>query len=165
MSPGPVSAHLVEELAPQVGVFVVETPPERRHRARAFLLDAAHLRAQMNRLELYRDAARLHEVDEPVGDFLAEPFLHREPSRVEPDEPGQLGDAEDLVAGDIRQMCDTMERQRMVLAEGEERDRPLDDLTVPAVDVARSLGRESSAQLGVPGVSRSMPNAAKISPM
>src|SRR5207253_9154434 len=44
--------------------------------------------------------------------------------------------------------------KRMVLAEREERDRPLDDLAVPPVDVARTLGRKCGPELRVAVVAR-----------
>jgi hypothetical protein len=162
-----VSAHLFEELAPQVGVFVVEPAPEGRHGARSLLLDSAHLRAQVDGVEMHRNTARLHEVDETVGDLLAEPLLDGEPARVETHEPRQLRDAEDLVAGDVADVRDAVERQRVMLAEREERDRPFDDLAVQAGRALRPLRGKRGTQLRVavvPGVSRSMPNAAKISP-
>src|SRR5207248_2687865 len=93
---GPAAAHLVEEPAPQIGVLAVEPAPERRHRAGAFLLDAAHLRAEMRSLDVHRDAARSHELEQSVRDLLAEALLHREAARIEPDESRQLRDAEDL---------------------------------------------------------------------
>ena len=176
----------LEELAPQVGVLVVEAAPERRHRARALLLDAAHLRAEVRRLEVHRDAARLRRARRAVGDLLAEPLLHGEAARVEADEPRQLRDAEDLAAGDVRRRA----RRRGTAARGARRARrtrsALRRSGCARRRRRRALGRERRAQLRVavssrrsrrtspagsaaacracPGVSRSMPNAAKISP-
>ena len=120
---------VLQELAAQVGVVVEEAAPERRHRARAVLLDAAHLRAQVRRLETDGDAARLDQLDERVGDLLAHPLLHREAARVEADESRQLRDADDLVARDVRDVRGAVERQRVMLAQRVERDRAFDDQT------------------------------------
>ena len=116
----------MQELAPQLGVLE-RAAPERRDRARV-LLDAAHLRAEVRRLEVDGDAARRDELDERVGDLLAEPLLHGEAPREQAHEPRQLRDADDPVAGDVADVRDAVERQRVVLAEALERDRPLDDL-------------------------------------
>ena len=98
----------------------------------------------MRRLEVHGDAARRDELDERVGDLLPEPLLHGESARVEAHEPRQLRDAEDLAAGDVRDVRGAVERQRVVLAEREERDRPLDDLAVRAVD-AVAAARDGNA--------------------
>src|SRR5690349_8603053 len=131
-----------EELAAQVGVLVVEPAPERRHRARALFLNAAHLGAQMCGLEANGDAARAHELHERVGDLLAEALLHREPAGIETDEPRQLRDAEDLVGRDVADVRRAVERERVMLAEREERDRALHDLAVRAGDALGPLGGE-----------------------
>ena len=51
------------------------------------LLDAAHLRAEVRRLEPHGDTFGLDERDERVGYLLTEPLLDGEPAREEPD-PG-----------------------------------------------------------------------------
>src|SRR5581483_11525002 len=95
---------------------------------------------------------RLDELRERVGDLLAEPLLHREATRVEADEPRQLRDTQDLVARDVADVRRAVERQRMVLAQREERDRALDDLAVPAVCMARPLGWKGRPELRVAAV-------------
>ena len=98
---------------------------------------------------LHRDAARAGELPQSVGDLLGEPLLHREAPRVEPHEPRELRDAEDLVAGDVADVGAAVERQRMVLAQRVEADRALDDLRVAPLDALGPLGREERAQLRV----------------
>src|SRR5205085_3856659 len=102
-----------EEVLPQRGLVRVAPAPERRHRARVLLPDTAHLRAQMGGLEVDGDAVRVDQLDERVGDLLAEPLLDGEAPRVELDEPGQLGDADDLVARDVGDVRVAEERQRV----------------------------------------------------
>ena len=51
--------------------------------------------------------------------------------------------------GDIAHVGDTEERQGVVLAEGEEVDRPLDDLAQTAVRAAAALGREGGQEVRV----------------
>src|SRR5689334_25361998 len=84
-------ADFGQELAAQVGVLE-RAAPHGRDRLRA-LLDAAHLRAEVRRFEMHGDPERLDQLDERVRDLLREPFLHREPTRVEPHEAGQIGRA------------------------------------------------------------------------
>ena len=93
------------------------------------------------------DAARLDQLVERVGDLLAEPLLHREAAREQAHQPGELRDADDLVAGDVADVRDAVERQRVVLAEAEERDRPLDDLAGEPSTTLRRLARERGQQL------------------
>jgi hypothetical protein len=50
----------------------------------------------VSRLEPHRDAACPGELLQPVGDLLAKALLHGESARVDPEESGQLRDAEDL---------------------------------------------------------------------
>ena len=97
-----MGAHLVEELASQVGILVVQPAPERGHRVRAFFLHAAHLRTEVDGLDMHGHAARLNKVTERVRDLFSQTLLHGESPRVEPDEPGQLRDAEDLSICDVR---------------------------------------------------------------
>ena len=105
---------------------------------------------------MHRDPARRDEVDERVGDLLAEPFLDGEPARVQPNQPRQLRDAEDLRAGDVRDVCGAVERQRVMLAERVERDRPFDDLAARAVDARRALRGEGGPRAS--GLRRSRPS-------
>ena len=113
------------------------------------LLDAAHLRAEVRRLEPHGDAFGLDERDERVGDLLTEPLLDGEPAREEPDEPGQLGDADDPLARDVADVRVAVEGQRVVLAERGERDRPLDDLRERLPSGGVALGRERRHELGI----------------
>ena len=150
------------------------------------LLDAAHLRAEVRRLEPNGDAFGLDERDERVGDLLTEPLLDGEPPRKEPDEPGQLGDADDPLARDVPDVRVAVEGQRVVLAERGERDRPLDDLgerlapggVASVGNVVTSLGspsypdvasksarRKRSGVSRVPGVPSGSPSASRISAM
>ena len=103
----------------------------------------------MRRLEPDGDAARAGEFPEPVRDLLGHPLLHGEAARVEPHEAGELGDAEDLVAGDIADVGAPVEGQRVMLAQRVEADGALDDLRVAPLDALRALGREDRAQLRV----------------
>ena len=134
--------------------------------------------------EEHRHAVGLHELFEMVGHLLAYALLNGEPPGEQSHQPGQLGDPDDLLVGDVADMGHSVKRERMVLAQREEGDGSLDDLADPAIGAAAALGREGREQLvialvprrgveqskqepprGVPGagVSRSMPRAWKIS--
>jgi hypothetical protein len=93
---------------------------------------------------------RGEQFDEGVGDLLAHALLNSEPPGVQPDEAGQLGDPDDLLVRDVRDVRDPVERQRRVLTQRVERDRPVDDLAEPAVGPAVALGRKGGDQSWVP---------------
>ena len=118
--------HLGQELLAERGVGE-DAAPERRHR-RGVLLDAAHPRAQVGGLEVDGHAGRLDQLHQRVGDLLADTLLHREALGEQADEPCELRDADDLLAGDVADVGDAVEGQSVVLAQRVERDRPLDDL-------------------------------------
>jgi hypothetical protein len=80
---------------------------------------------------------------------VGHPLLHTEPARQDPDESGQLADADDPLVGHVAHPRLAHERQGVVLAQGEEGDRPLDHLGQVTVAVAMALGREGGQQLGV----------------
>src|SRR5258708_5743073 len=79
----------------------------------------------------------------------AHPLLHREAAREQANEPGQLGDADDLLMRDVADVRVAVERKRVVLAEREELDRALDDLADVAVGAAAALGWKGGEELGV----------------
>src|SRR5690348_4992930 len=64
-------------------------------------------------------------------------------------QPGQLGDADDLLVRDVAEEGVAVERQRVVLAQRVEVDRSLDDLADVAVRTAVAFGRKRGEQLGV----------------
>ena len=74
------------------------------------------------------DALRCDQLGQRVRDLLAEAFLHCEAAREQSHESRELRDADDLVAGDVCDMSDSVERQRVVLAETDKGDWPFDDL-------------------------------------
>ena len=96
----------------------------------------------MRRVEVDGHAARLDQIDESIDDLLAESLLHRDPSREEPDDPRQLRDPDDPLAGHVADMRDPEEGQRMVLAESVDGDRALDDLVETGVRAAPAFRRK-----------------------
>jgi hypothetical protein len=83
--------------------------------------------------QVHRDPVGLELGDELVGDLLPDPLLHREALREEVYEPGQFRDADDVLVGDVADVGAPGERQGVVLAQGEEVDRTLDNLAQAAV--------------------------------
>jgi len=75
------------------------------------LAHAAHLRAQMNRLEVGCDAERVHHRHQRIRDFTPKSLLHREAAREQAHEPGDLRDADDPLAGDVADVGETVEAQ------------------------------------------------------
>ena len=141
-------AH-VDELAAQVRLVDVGASIGARPGHRVVLADAAHLRAQVMGLEVDGDAMGLEHRDQPVGDLVGHPLLHAEPPCRDADQPRQLADPDDLLVGDIPDVRPPEERQHVVLAQREERDRAFDDLRHLAVGPAVALGREGREQLRV----------------
>jgi hypothetical protein len=88
------------------------------------LANTAHLRAEVLRFEMDRDAVWLHQRDQRVSDLNTQTLLHGEAAREQTHEPGQLRDADDLLVRDVRDMSETVERQRVVFTERIEGDRP-----------------------------------------
>lgn len=77
------------------------------------------------------DAAGIELVDKAFGDLAREAFLQLEPARVYVHEPGELREAENARARQVRDVRVAMERQQVVLAERIEREsRYGDDLVV-----------------------------------
>ena len=122
LSSVPGGANRLEEFPSQVRV-AERASPERRGRP-GVLLDAAHARAEVRGLEMNGDAVRSDEPGEGVRDLLAEPLLHGEAPREQPDDPRQLGEPDDLLARDVADVGAAVERKRVMFAQARERDRP-----------------------------------------
>src|SRR4029079_19382087 len=105
-----------------------------------------HLRAEVRGLEVNGDALRRDQLDEAIGDLFAQTLLHGEPTREQAHEARQLRDADDLLARDVADVREAVERERVVLAQALERDRPLDDLARRRA-MAVALRRERREQL------------------
>src|SRR5262245_40875937 len=101
----------------------------------------------MCRVQVDGNPVRLHQLHEVIGNLLADALLHGEPPGEQPDQPGQLRDSDDVLVRDVSDVGDAVERQRVVLTEGEERDRPFDDLADPAVRTTAALGGKGGEQL------------------
>jgi hypothetical protein len=71
----------------------------------------------MDRLEVNRDAVRLQDARDRVGDLASHPLLDREPSSEEAHQPGELGDADDVLVGDVAHEGVAEEWKGVVLAE------------------------------------------------
>src|SRR4030088_3104930 len=104
MAPAPSVVRLVdrlEKLRPQLRVILIVAAPERGPGARVALADAAHLRAQMHRVQVHRDAMGLQDANQLVDDLHANPLLDREPASEYAHQPRELGDADDLLVRDV----------------------------------------------------------------
>src|SRR5713101_10123898 len=97
---------------------------------------SSHLRAQVQRVQVHRDTMRLQDADQLIGDLDPDPLLDGEAPGEDSHEPGQFGDADDLLVSDIADVCVPMEWERVVLAQGEEFDRALNRLRNAAVRAA-----------------------------
>ena len=84
----------------------------------------------------------MQQLFERLGDLVRHALLDAEPPGEHAHQAGQLADADDLIVGHVAHVGLAEERQRVVLAQREERDRALDDLGQLAAGVAVALGRE-----------------------
>ena len=76
----------------------------------------------MHRLDHDADALWLEHVLHRLRDLLGEPLLHLEPAREHVDDARQLGQADDLAIGDVRDVRASEEREHVVLAQRIELD-------------------------------------------
>ena len=117
----------------------------------------------MGCLEVDGDAVRLQDPRERLGDLFANPLLDGEPPSEEPHEAGQLGDADDVLVGDVADVRVAEERKGMVLAERIKGNGPFNHLADLAVGAAVALGGKGGHQLGVALVAfRRVEHGAKI---
>ncbi len=77
---------------------------------------APHLRAQVHRVQVHRHTMRLQQANQLIGDLDPDPLLNSEAPREDAHQPGQLGDADDLLVCDIADVCVAVERECVVLA-------------------------------------------------
>src|SRR5713226_10046852 len=110
---------------------------------------SSHLRAQVQRVQVHRDTMRLQDAHQLIGDLDPDPLLDGEAPGEDSHEPGQLGDADDLLVSDVADVCVPVERERVMLAEREEFDGAFDRLRNAAVRAAAAFGRKGREQLGV----------------
>src|SRR6267143_3516416 len=147
----PVSARAsdVEELLSQLRVRLVVAAPEGRPRCGLGLANASHLGAEVNRLEVDGHAMGLQDARESLGDLAAEPLLNGEAPGEEAHQPSELGDANDVLMGDVAQVGVAEEGEGVVLAERVERNWPVNHLAQLTVGPAVALGRKRGHEFGV----------------
>src|SRR5690349_5965173 len=100
----------------------------------------------MVRLQKYRDAMRLKDTIQPIRDLPPEAFLHRKALGEQPNQARELRNTDDVFMCNVADVSLPIERQRVVLTERIELDRPLDHLAETAVRSATTLGVEDRQQ-------------------
>src|SRR5712691_3984661 len=90
----------VEKLLAKLRGGLVVSPPEGDSRRRLGFADAAHLGAEMNRLEVDGDAMGLQDAGEGLRNLSTHALLDGEPPGEETHQAGELGDADDVLVGD-----------------------------------------------------------------
>jgi hypothetical protein len=70
----------------------------------------------MMRLQVYRDAMGMEHPFKGICYLLPDPFLDGEPLGEQVHEPGQLGDAEDILVRDVTYISIAEEGEGVVLA-------------------------------------------------
>ena len=108
---------------------------------RAGLLDPAQRHAHVLGLEHDADALGLELALEPARDLRRQPLLDLQGAGEQLDDPGQLREADDPLAGQVADVGDADEGQQVVLAERVERDVPGDDELVVAAVVGERRRR------------------------
>jgi hypothetical protein len=124
-----------------------ETVEGRSDGARPGSPDTAEGHAQVFGFEDHPDALGLELVVEPVGHLLGEPLLDLEASGEMRHDPGQLGQPEDPVPGEVSDVGHALEGKQVMLAKGVEGDVPDQYQLVVALFVGEGGGIER------PGVS------------
>ena len=119
------------------------------HRTRG--AHAAKRHTGVLRFEDHADALGVQGLDEPVGDLGGEALLDLETPGEVGDHPGELGEPEEPLPGQIPDVGEAGEGKQVVLAEGGERDRPRHHQLVVALVVRKGGGFEGlgGEQLGV----------------
>src|ERR1700682_6727555 len=107
----------VRELLWKLVIRLVIPAPEGCPRRRLGIPDAAHLGAEMGRFEVDSDAVGLQDARKRLRDLPTHPLLDREPPGEEAHQPGQLGDAADVLMGNIANEGVAAEGKGMMLAE------------------------------------------------
>src|SRR6266536_198271 len=107
-----------------LGVLFEDAAYRRGDRTRAGLLDAAHGHAHVLAIQHRDHPARLEPLHQQVGDLGGEPLLHLRTAGEDVDKSRQLGQPGDpaVVAGDVADVRDAVERQQVMLAEAEDLD-------------------------------------------
>src|ERR1700704_5046297 len=109
----------LKELRAQLRITFVVAAPKGSQGARVAFANAAHLGAEVRRVEVHSNAMRLEDAHQLVRDLHPDALLDGEPSREHANQPRQLGDPDDLLMGDVGDVSVAMKRKRVVLAEGE----------------------------------------------
>src|SRR5256886_3674165 len=110
----------VQELGSELWSVLVVAAPVGGPRPGMALAHTAHLSAQMRRVQVNCDTMRLEHAHQLVRDLHADALLHSEAAGEDPDEPGQLGDGDDLLLRGVADVSVPLGRERMVLAQREE---------------------------------------------
>src|ERR1700694_4791413 len=107
----------VQEFLSKIRVRFVIAAPERGSRRRLGLPDAAHLGAEVDSLEVDGDPMGLQNSRNRLRDLPTHPLLDRESPGEEAYQPGELGDADDVLMGYVAHEGMAEERKGVVLAE------------------------------------------------
>src|SRR5713101_1993329 len=142
-------ASNIQELLSQLRIRLVVPAPEGRPRGRLGLANAAHLGAEVNRFEVDGNAVGLQDARERLGDVATEAFLNGEAPREKAQQSGELGDANDVLVGNVAQIGMTEEGEGVMLAERIEGNRAFDHLADLAVGTTFAFRREGGHQLGI----------------
>ena len=95
------AADPTEEAGPKLWILVVGASPERGPGGRLHLTHPTHLGTEMRSFQVDGHPVSLEDVLQGVGDLLPQPLLHGEAPGEEAHQPGQLGDADDLLVRDV----------------------------------------------------------------
>src|SRR4029077_13040969 len=142
-------ASNIQKLLSQLRIRRVVPAPEGRPCGRLGLANAAHLGAEVNRLEVDGNPMSLQDARERLCDLAAEPFLYGEAPGEETHQPRELGDADDVLVGNVTHIGMTEEGEGVMLAERVEGNRAVDHLADLAVRTTFAFGREGGHQFGI----------------
>jgi len=90
-----------QKFFPERGITGVIAAPDRSARDGRLFPDPAHLDTQVMRFQIHRHAMRMQHRVEGVRHLLPDPFLDSKPLGKQVHQPRQLGDADDVLVGDV----------------------------------------------------------------
>ncbi len=99
--------------------------------------------------EVDGNPVRLEHRLQGIGDLLPDALLYSKALGKHAHEPGELGDTDDVLMRDVAHVGMSVKRQRMVLTERKEVDRPLNHLAQTTVRPTPAFGLERREQFRV----------------
>ncbi len=149
----------MQQFGASCGLLAEDAEHGARNGIASLFLHSAHHHAEVRGFDDDGDAVGFEDAHEFFGDLRCHPLLDLQAARVDVDDAGDFGEADDFSVGDVGDVRSPVKRQHMMLAHGEELDVAHDDdfvggfmeegLADDFVDVATVAAGEEVHGLGV----------------